>query len=112
MTRPGNWRNDSVVRCSKLLALLLIGVITILAPATYADPPDPTYVGGFWDDDDFDDVVILLERTAAIVQAFLICTAPPVDVVAIVECPEPLVVSTTVDETASPRAPPLTVSAS
>ena len=97
---------------SRLLALLLVGVIAILAPATYADPPDPTWVGGFWDDDDFDDVVILLEGAAALVQAFAVDTAPPIGVVDVVECPEPLVIGTAVDEIASPRAPPLTVSAS
>lgn len=112
MTQLGKWRNDAAVRSSKLLALLLIGVIATLAPATYADPPDPTYVAGFWDNDDFDDVVILLESTAAVVEALVVSAAPQVDVVAVVECLEPLVVSTAVDETASPRAPPLPVSAS
>jgi hypothetical protein len=112
LTRPGKWRNDAPVRSTRLLALLLIGVITTLAPATYADPPDPTYVAGFWDNDDFDDVVILLEGTAAVVQPLVVYTAPTVDVVATVECPEPLAVSMAVDETASPRAPPLTLSTS
>jgi len=28
-----------------------------LTPLAYADPPDPTWIFGYWDDDDFDDVV-------------------------------------------------------
>jgi hypothetical protein len=100
------------VRSSKLLALLLIGLLAVLAPATYADPPDPTWLGGLWDNDDFDDVAILLDGTVAVVPALAVDAAPPVDVVAVIECPEPLVVTVAVDETASPRAPPLTVSAS
>jgi len=100
------------VRLSPLLALLLVVVIVGLAPATYADPSDPTWVGGYWDDDDFDDVVFLLEGAVAVVPALTPDLAPPVEVVAVVECLEPLAISMTVDETASPRAPPATVSAS
>ena len=99
------------MRLSRLLGLLLIAVITGLAPATYADPPDPTWLGGYWDNDDFDDVVILVEGTVAVVPALVVDAAPPVDVVALVECLEPFAIPTTVDETASPRAPPLTASA-
>ena len=100
------------MRFARLVALLLVGIIATLAPATYADPPDPTWLGGFWDNADFDDVVILLDSTAAIVQPFTVYAAPPCAVVAVLDCLEPLAVSTAVDETAAPRAPPLTVSAS
>jgi len=94
------------------VALLLVGIIAALAPAVYADPPDPTWLGGYWDNGDFDDVVILLDGTAAIVQPFTAAAAPPCAVVAVLECLEPLGAPTAVDETASPRAPPPTVCAS
>ena len=102
----------AAVHPARLLALLLVLVIAGLAPATYADPPDPTWVGGYWDDDDFDEVVILLEGIAAVVPVLTIDPAPPVEVVAVVDRHESLAVPATVDGTASPRAPPLTVSAS
>ena len=100
------------VRLSRLLALLLVVFIAGLAPAAYATPPDPSWLGGYWDDDDFDDVVLLLEGTVAVVPSLTLDAAPPADVTAFVECLRPLSVLMAVDETASPRAPPLTVSAS
>jgi hypothetical protein len=40
------------------LALLLIGPIAVTAIA-YASPPDPSWIGGIYDDADYDDVVTL-----------------------------------------------------
>jgi len=52
-----------------LLLLLLGGSLTALA---YASPPDPAWIRGIYDDADFDDVVVLITSTAAIVgQVFL-----------------------------------------
>jgi len=50
-----------------VLAILLAG----LTPIAYADPPDPTWIGGYWDDDDFDTVVDFVTGVSAI-------SAPPV----------------------------------
>jgi hypothetical protein len=44
----------------RILAISLAAVLCALVPLAYATPPDPTYVGGLWDDDDYDDVVILV----------------------------------------------------
>jgi len=93
------------------VAVLLVVIVAALAPATYADPPDPNWLGGLWDNDDFDDVVILLDGTVAIVQPFTVDATPPGEVVAVVAWAEPLAVPAAVDATASPRAPPMTVSA-
>jgi hypothetical protein len=35
-------------------------VLGMLVALAYATPPDPTYLGGFWDNADYDDVVILV----------------------------------------------------
>ncbi len=52
-----------------LLLLVLGGGLTALA---YASPPDPAWIRGIYDDADFDDVVVLITSTAAIVgQVFL-----------------------------------------
>ena len=48
-----------------LLALVLAAVLIGLTPAAYADPPDPTWVSGFWDDDDFDNTVVIIANTCA-----------------------------------------------
>ena len=42
------------------LALSVVVFILTLTPLAYADPPDPTWQLGFFDDDDFDDVVGLI----------------------------------------------------
>ena len=41
------------------LALLLLVALVWLTPLAYASPPDQTWIGGFYDDADFDDVVLL-----------------------------------------------------
>src|SRR2546428_12929562 len=42
-----------------LLVLLLIGGLASVGPLAYASPPDPAWIAGFWDDGDYDDVVLL-----------------------------------------------------
>ena len=49
--RPGTWRS--------LLALLLLVPLVWLTPLAYASPPDQTWIGGLYDDADYDDVVLL-----------------------------------------------------
>ena len=112
MTRPAVLRNHAAMPVLRLVAYLLVVAVVLLAPATYAAPPDPTWVGGYWDDDDFDDVVLLLEGTVALVPPPTIDATPPRDVVALLNDAEPATVTTQIDETASPRAPPPTLSGS
>ena len=45
---------------SSTLALLMVGVLATLVPLTHASPPDPTWIGGFYDGADFDDVVFAI----------------------------------------------------
>ena len=66
------------------LVWLLVLVLGALAAVAYATPPDPTYISGLWDDDDYDNVVILatsskgtLDSTAqADVTPLLVLIAP------------------------------------
>src|SRR4029450_505286 len=47
----------------RLVALAIwlnVAVLGMLVALAYAAPPDPTYLGGFWDNADYDDVVILV----------------------------------------------------
>jgi hypothetical protein len=100
------------VRVARVLALLLACLVAGLVVAAYADPPDPTWIGGYWDDDDFDDAVIFLLGTYAVVEPPLSSTLPSFELVAFVACHEPQTTLTPVDATASPRAPPLTAASS
>ena len=48
------------------MAFVVFGALACLQPLAYADPPDPTWIAGFWDDADFDDVVILITSTSVV----------------------------------------------
>ncbi len=62
------------MRPRALVALLLVLVVAGLTPLAKASPPDPTWVAGFWDNGDYDDIVLLICATAADVPA---SPAPP-----------------------------------
>lgn len=55
-----------MLRPRGLVALVLVALILGLTTAAYADLPDPTWIGGYWDDDDFDTVVVFLASAFAI----------------------------------------------
>jgi len=89
-----------------IVALLVMVVIAALAPLAYADPPDPSWIDGFWDDDDYDNVVVMVFHSTGIVEPPAFDPGPLWVALAIVE---PLTIHATpspVDPTASPRAPP------
>jgi hypothetical protein len=100
------------VRFARVLALVLVCLLAGLATAAYADPPDPSWIGGYWDDDDFDNVVVFLLGTYAVVELPQSDTWYSRGLVAFIERLEPLAIPAPVDATASPRAPPLTSSSS
>ena len=88
--------------------LLVITALVALLPLAHASPPDQTWIGGWYDDADYDDVVISITATVALVHA-----APHVEVrpVALV-----VGVASSADDGAvpglrsaprQPRAPPL-----
>ena len=45
------------------LVLLVVGAVFALMPLAQASPPDSTWIGGFYDNADYDDVVITLMST-------------------------------------------------
>jgi len=51
-----------------VLALVLVAPMLTLTTLAYAKPPDPSWVWGFWDDDDFDDVVGYVTSATGLVQ--------------------------------------------
>jgi len=50
-------------------ALVALLVLLAVAALSLASPVDPTWVAGFWDDGDHDDVVLLVCATAAALHA-------------------------------------------
>jgi len=92
---------------SALVFLLFVCLIS-LAPLAFASPPDPTWMDGFFDDLDFDDVVVSLSWAAWAVEVDLLASLTPVPVsVHLVQSGEQPVRSTKVLSGFLGRAPPL-----
>ena len=49
-----------------VLTVVLIVLLIGLTPVAYAEPPDPIWSSGYWDDDDFDSSVTFIVATSAI----------------------------------------------
>jgi hypothetical protein len=103
---PGN--HYDVFRSWLLLALIAIQLG--LVPAAYADPPDPTWLGGYWDDDDFDNVVILIAKICAVASLPPLDSGPLWRTPVLVEIPEPKFGEASPRSIASSRAPPVVAS--
>jgi len=54
-------RWGSVVR--QAVVLCVAAFLFLLPSLTYLEQPDPLWIGGIWDDDDFDAVVVLVKST-------------------------------------------------
>jgi len=65
----------------RCLALSLVVVLAALITLAYASPPDPGYISGLWDDQDYDDVVILATSASSIVDVHVGDVFAPVRVV-------------------------------
>ena len=67
-----------------LLVVILVAVGLAAVPAlTYADPPDPTSWGGFWEDDDFDYIVLLVSNLQMPLPAAVTTFEPTMEVIGI-----------------------------
>ena len=92
----------------RALVLLLLVCLASLTPLAYASSPDPTWVEGFFDDLDFDDVVVSISWAAWAVDADPLPSLAPVPVsVHLVQAGEQPVRSTKVLPAFLGRAPPL-----
>ena len=90
----------------KLCVFLLVTILLALVPAAYADPPDPTWIGGYWDDDDFDNVVVCIVNAFAVEVAPLTDFRPLWTTLVGIELLQPRFVQVSFHAAASPRAPP------
>lgn len=79
---------------ARLLAVALAALFLLLPVFAYASPPDPTWIGGYYDDGDYDDVVILITAEPS----------PPPPAVGL--CPEPAYVVVWLVPIADEQPPP------
>jgi hypothetical protein len=47
----------------RIVAFTVVGTLVVGQLLAFAEPPDPTWIAGFWDDADFDDAVIRVLST-------------------------------------------------
>jgi hypothetical protein len=109
MTRRLGVTTGSVRTRASLSALVLLLIASILTqtPLANASPPDPTWLSGYFDGDDFDDVVGYVASATGVAEAPAVRCARPVSVLVLLRCersvdPIPLVPFSPSD----PRGPP------
>jgi hypothetical protein len=54
----------------RLVPVLLAALLLTLTPLAHAGPPDQTWLGGLYDNGDYDDVVALVLSTVAAIEFF------------------------------------------
>ena len=60
-----------------VVLVALLATLVALTSLAYATPPDPTWVSGFFDDDDNDDGVFLVTSSLAAIDPFPLCRWTP-----------------------------------
>jgi hypothetical protein len=60
------------------LVLVLVALMLTLTVLAYASPPDPTWIPGLYDDDDFDNVVDFITLSSGLAVALVITDLCPV----------------------------------
>ena len=65
------------------LVLFFIACILTLTPLAYASPPDPTWQLGFFDDDDFDEVVGYITSAAGLAEGRVVRCLRPVPILVV-----------------------------
>jgi hypothetical protein len=89
------------------LVWVLVALIITLTGAAYANPPDPSWIPGLYDDDDFDNVVDFITSSAGVAVALVISDLCPVQSPIVLQLPPADdVVASVPLSTFGPRAPP------
>jgi len=90
-----------------VLALALLSSLLLLAPFAYASPPDPSWISGFYDDADFDNIIGLITSDAGVSERFGAGDKGPAEVViATVVCREQEPALSPFSSSDAIRAPP------
>ena len=68
LTLPGFERTNVTMGYRQPLVVLLVGALLALAPLAQSSPPDPTWIGGLYDNADYDDIVLTVTSGVAAVE--------------------------------------------
>jgi hypothetical protein len=83
----------------RLVCFLVAGAMMSLAVLAYASPPDPDWIGGLWDNGDYDDVILIVTSGVGVTTSHAIEDGRPFVVVSALVA--------TVDETRAAARPRL-----
>jgi hypothetical protein len=87
--------------------VVLVGIMLVLTPIAHACPTDPTWIAGFYDDNDYDDVVLFITGGLTAVDTRVVDPIGPVTVgLGQVDPGRPPTVPARPLESVSTRAPP------
>jgi len=64
------------------VALLVVVVLISLVALAHASPPDPDWLGGIWDNGDYDDIILLVTSGVGIADSHTIDEVRPIVLVA------------------------------
>jgi len=93
---------------TRALVLLVVALASFtLAVTASADPPDPTWIGGFWDDDDQDSVIIAILAIRGVVAGASLSLPTFVAIEPLLVVPPESGIAISVCSDIEPRAPPL-----
>lgn len=65
----------------RLLCLVVVAAVFALTPLAQATPPDQTWISGFYDNADYDDVILLITSGVSTVESGVVWSLRPVSVV-------------------------------
>jgi hypothetical protein len=92
---------------SDWLVLVLVALMLTLTGVAYASPPDPSWIPGLYDDDDFDNVVDFIISSSGLAAALVISDLCPVPNPIVLQLPPTDGVVAFIPLSAfGPRAPP------
>lgn len=92
---------------SQSLAAVIAIALLALRSLAFASPPDPSWIPGFWDDADYDDVINLITSTPASPTSHPpVVPSPGINVVSLITAIDDQQVAAPAPLVLQPRAPP------
>ena len=89
------------------VAVLLLTLLFLLPPIADASPTDPVWIPGFYDDNDYDDVILFITGALSAVDSAVVDPVGPVVVcLGLIPSSKPQRVTARPLESLSTRAPP------
>jgi hypothetical protein len=89
------------------LAILLLSVVLALPPIAHAVPTDPVWIPGFYDDNDYDDIILFVIGAVGAIDSGIVNPVGPVIIyLGLITPGRPQFISFRPLESLSARAPP------